>query len=130
MIIFQNLGNTRKMSYNVFEWRIPCPRHIRHILACLKRIYAQYVYGTHLDVPPPPHPTSESKSHPRSLNCFTLNCSCLCETGLYVSRNTYIRAGIAEWKISNPVHVVCPSSFLLPHGIYIHCYSRNSSLSP
>ncbi|OVA07286.1 F-box domain [Macleaya cordata] len=27
--------------------------------------------------------------------------------GLYVSRNTYIRAGVAEWKITNPVHVVC-----------------------
>ncbi|XP_043722948.1 F-box protein 7 isoform X1 [Telopea speciosissima] len=27
--------------------------------------------------------------------------------GLYVSRNTYIRAGIAEWKVTNPVHVVC-----------------------
>ncbi|XP_043722949.1 F-box protein 7 isoform X2 [Telopea speciosissima] len=26
--------------------------------------------------------------------------------GLYVSRNTYIRAGIAEWKVTNPVHVV------------------------
>ncbi|KAI8014401.1 F-box protein 7 [Camellia lanceoleosa] len=25
--------------------------------------------------------------------------------GLYVSRNTYIRAGVAEWKITNPVHV-------------------------
>lgn len=27
--------------------------------------------------------------------------------GLYVSRNTYIRAGIAEWKTTNPVHLVC-----------------------
>ncbi|KAF3633183.1 F-box protein 7 [Capsicum annuum] len=25
--------------------------------------------------------------------------------GIYVSRNTYIRAGVAEWKISNPVHI-------------------------
>ncbi|KAF4347137.1 hypothetical protein G4B88_026984 [Cannabis sativa] len=25
--------------------------------------------------------------------------------GLYVSRNTYIRAGVAEWKVTNPVHV-------------------------
>ncbi|PPS06534.1 hypothetical protein GOBAR_AA14117 [Gossypium barbadense] len=25
--------------------------------------------------------------------------------GLYVSRNTYIRAGVAEWKITNPVHI-------------------------
>ncbi|KAL3678700.1 hypothetical protein R1sor_021656 [Riccia sorocarpa] len=27
--------------------------------------------------------------------------------GIYVSRNTYIRAGITEWKIKNPVHLVC-----------------------
>ncbi|KAG6550164.1 hypothetical protein Mapa_008121 [Marchantia paleacea] len=27
--------------------------------------------------------------------------------GIYVSRNTYIRAGITEWKITNPVHLVC-----------------------
>jgi F-box protein 9 len=27
--------------------------------------------------------------------------------GLYVSRNTYIRAGIAEWRTTNPVHLVC-----------------------
>jgi hypothetical protein len=26
--------------------------------------------------------------------------------GLYVSRNTYIRAGIAEWRTTNPVHLV------------------------
>ncbi|RVX22651.1 F-box protein 7 [Vitis vinifera] len=26
--------------------------------------------------------------------------------GLYVSRNTYIRAGVAEWRVTNPVHVV------------------------
>ncbi|KAL6007661.1 F-box protein 7 [Asimina triloba] len=26
-------------------------------------------------------------------------------SGLYVSRNTYIRAGVAEWKVTNPVHV-------------------------
>ncbi|GAB2290469.1 F-box protein 7 [Dionaea muscipula] len=25
--------------------------------------------------------------------------------GLYVSRNTYIRAGVAEWKVTNPVHL-------------------------
>jgi hypothetical protein len=23
-----------------------------------------------------------------------------------VSRNTYIRAGVAEWKVTNPVHLV------------------------
>jgi hypothetical protein len=27
-------------------------------------------------------------------------------SGLYVSRNTYIRAGVAEWKVTNPVHLV------------------------
>ncbi|EPS67394.1 hypothetical protein M569_07385, partial [Genlisea aurea] len=27
--------------------------------------------------------------------------------GLYVSRNTYIRTGAADWKITNPVHIVC-----------------------
>ncbi|CAM8999592.1 unnamed protein product [Rhodiola kirilowii] len=26
---------------------------------------------------------------------------------MYVSRNTYIRTGIAEWKVTNPVHLVC-----------------------
>jgi hypothetical protein len=30
-----------------------------------------------------------------------------CITGLYASRNTYIRVGVAEWKVTNPVHVVC-----------------------
>ncbi|CAH9064266.1 unnamed protein product [Cuscuta epithymum] len=32
--------------------------------------------------------------------------------GLYVSRNTYIRAGVAEWKITNPVHIVCYYRYL------------------
>lgn len=27
--------------------------------------------------------------------------------GIYVSRNTYIRTGIPEWKVKNPVHLVC-----------------------
>ncbi|KAL2609824.1 hypothetical protein R1flu_028397 [Riccia fluitans] len=27
--------------------------------------------------------------------------------GIYVSRNTYIRQGITEWKNKNPVHLVC-----------------------
>lgn len=31
----------------------------------------------------------------------------LCISGLYVSRNTYIRSGVAEWTVTNPVHVVC-----------------------
>lgn len=32
--------------------------------------------------------------------------------GLYVSRNTYIRTGIQEWRVKNPVHVVCYYRFL------------------
>ncbi|KAG5525073.1 hypothetical protein RHGRI_031677 [Rhododendron griersonianum] len=46
--------------------------------------------------------------------------------GLYVSRNTYIRAGIAEWKISNPVHVVCYFRYLrfYPSGRFLY---KNSS---
>ena len=27
--------------------------------------------------------------------------------GVYVSRNTYIKTGIAEWRVKNPVHMVC-----------------------
>mmetsp|Transcript_11737 Transcript_11737/g.42875 ORF Transcript_11737/g.42875 Transcript_11737/m.42875 type:complete len:247 (-) Transcript_11737:376-1116(-) len=27
--------------------------------------------------------------------------------GLYISRNTYIRAGVTEWQYKNPVHLVC-----------------------
>lgn len=27
--------------------------------------------------------------------------------GLYVSRNTYIRTGLVEWRVKNPVHLVC-----------------------
>ncbi|XP_073315323.1 F-box protein 7-like isoform X1 [Primulina huaijiensis] len=46
--------------------------------------------------------------------------------GLYVSRNTYIRAGIAEWKISNPVHIVCYYRYLrfYPSGRFLY---KNSS---
>ncbi|XP_073020522.1 F-box protein 7-like isoform X2 [Primulina eburnea] len=46
--------------------------------------------------------------------------------GLYVSRNTYIRAGIAEWKISNPVHIVCYFRYLrfYPSGRFLY---KNSS---
>ncbi|KAH0452011.1 hypothetical protein IEQ34_019310 [Dendrobium chrysotoxum] len=32
--------------------------------------------------------------------------------GLYVSRNTYIRTGVAEWKVTNPVHLVCYYRYL------------------
>ncbi|KAG0592611.1 hypothetical protein M758_1G260000 [Ceratodon purpureus] len=42
--------------------------------------------------------------------------------GLYVSRNTYIRAGIAEWKITNPVHLVCYYRYLrfYPNGKFLY----------
>ncbi|GLJ36845.1 hypothetical protein SUGI_0743820 [Cryptomeria japonica] len=47
--------------------------------------------------------------------------------GLYVSRNTYIRAGIAEWKTTNPVHVVCYYRYVrfFPSGKFFY---KNSSL--
>ena len=32
--------------------------------------------------------------------------------GIYVSRNTYIRTGIPEWKVKNPVHLVCYYRYL------------------
>ncbi|KDO80619.1 hypothetical protein CISIN_1g019659mg [Citrus sinensis] len=46
--------------------------------------------------------------------------------GLYVSRNTYIRAGVAEWKITNPVHIVCYYRYMrfFPSGRFIY---KNSS---
>lgn len=46
--------------------------------------------------------------------------------GLYVSRNTYIRAGVAEWKITNPVHLVCYFRYIrfFPSGRFLY---KNSS---
>ncbi|XP_057973989.1 F-box protein 7 isoform X2 [Malania oleifera] len=46
--------------------------------------------------------------------------------GLYVSRNTYIRAGVAEWKITNPVHLVCYFRYMrfYPSGRFLY---KNSS---
>ncbi|GAV71965.1 F-box-like domain-containing protein [Cephalotus follicularis] len=46
--------------------------------------------------------------------------------GLYVSRNTYIRAGVAEWKITNPVHIVCYFRYVrfFPSGRFLY---KNSS---
>jgi hypothetical protein len=38
-----------------------------------------------------------------------------CITGLYASRNTYIRVGVAEWKVTNPVHVVCIHIYMYYH---------------
>ncbi|KAG8378264.1 hypothetical protein BUALT_Bualt08G0119500 [Buddleja alternifolia] len=42
--------------------------------------------------------------------------------GLYVSRNTYIRAGVAEWKISNPVYIVCYFRYMrfYPSGRFLY----------
>ncbi|KAK9167522.1 hypothetical protein Scep_002713 [Stephania cephalantha] len=46
--------------------------------------------------------------------------------GLYVSRNTYIRAGVAEWKVTNPVHLVCYFRYMrfFPNGKLLY---KNSS---
>ncbi|XP_020584380.1 F-box protein 7 [Phalaenopsis equestris] len=42
--------------------------------------------------------------------------------GLYVSRNTYIRTGVAEWKVTNPVHLVCYFRYLrfFPNGKFLY----------
>lgn len=42
--------------------------------------------------------------------------------GLYVSRNTYISAGIAEWKVTNPVHLVCYYRYIrfYPSGKFLY----------
>ncbi|GMH31239.1 hypothetical protein Nepgr_033082 [Nepenthes gracilis] len=46
--------------------------------------------------------------------------------GLYASRNTYIRAGVAEWKVTNPVHLVCYFRYIrfFPSGRFLY---KNSS---
>eukprot|EP00262_Sarcandra_glabra_P006980 TRINITY_DN19549_c0_g1_i1.p1 TRINITY_DN19549_c0_g1~~TRINITY_DN19549_c0_g1_i1.p1 ORF type:complete len:328 (+),score=34.80 TRINITY_DN19549_c0_g1_i1:168-1151(+) len=47
--------------------------------------------------------------------------------GLYVSRNTYIRVGVAEWKVTNPVHVVCYYRYIrfYPTGRFLYkCSSQ------
>ncbi|KAJ4950976.1 hypothetical protein NE237_027808 [Protea cynaroides] len=46
--------------------------------------------------------------------------------GLYVSRNTYIRTGVAEWKVHNPVHLVCYFRYIrfFPSGRFLY---KNSS---
>ena len=42
--------------------------------------------------------------------------------GIYVSRNTYIRTGITEWRVKNPVHLVCYYRYLrfFPHGEFAY----------
>ncbi|KAF9611250.1 hypothetical protein IFM89_028320 [Coptis chinensis] len=46
--------------------------------------------------------------------------------GIYVSRNTYIHVGVAEWKITNPVHLVCYFRYMrfFPSGRFFY---KNSS---
>ena len=41
--------------------------------------------------------------------------------GLYVSRNTYLRKGLTEWRYKNPVHLVTYFRYLrfLPDGRFI-----------
>ncbi|RZC18226.1 F-box protein 7 [Glycine soja] len=65
-----------------------------------------------------------SRPRLRTDGLFVLQCSHI--SGLYVSRNTYIRAGVAEWKITNPVHVVCYFRYLrfFPSGRFLY---KNSS---
>ncbi|EFJ32549.1 hypothetical protein SELMODRAFT_270563 [Selaginella moellendorffii] len=47
--------------------------------------------------------------------------------GIYVSRNTYIRAGVAEWKVTNPVHLVCYYRYIrfFPNGRFLY---KNTAL--
>jgi F-box protein 9 len=46
--------------------------------------------------------------------------------GIYVSKNTYTRVGVAEWKITNPVHLVCYYRYIrfFPSGRFLY---KNSS---
>jgi F-box protein 9 len=42
--------------------------------------------------------------------------------GVYVSRNTYLRAGITEWRVTNPVHLVAYYRYcrFLPDGTLLY----------
>ncbi|KAK2077671.1 hypothetical protein QBZ16_004517 [Prototheca wickerhamii] len=42
--------------------------------------------------------------------------------GVYVSRNTYIKQGIKEWTVQNPVHLVCYFRYYLfrPDGSFVY----------
>lgn len=50
--------------------------------------------------------------------------------GLYVSRNTYIRTGLTEWRIKNPVHLVTYFRYLyfIPDGRFTTRTSPEASL--
>ncbi|GFP89807.1 F-box protein 7 [Phtheirospermum japonicum] len=47
--------------------------------------------------------------------------------GLYVSRNTYIHVGVADWSRTNPVHIVCYYRYMrfFPSGRFLY---QNSAL--
>ncbi|PKA46988.1 F-box protein 7 [Apostasia shenzhenica] len=42
--------------------------------------------------------------------------------GIYVSRNTYVHTGVAEWKVTNPVYLVCYFRYLrfLSNGKFLY----------
>lgn len=42
--------------------------------------------------------------------------------GVYVARNTYIRTGVTEWKVRNPVHLVCYFRYyrFMPNGSLLY----------
>ncbi|GAB4820887.1 hypothetical protein N2152v2_007933 [Parachlorella kessleri] len=42
--------------------------------------------------------------------------------GCYVSRNTYLRTGVVEWKTKNPVHLVCYFRYyrFFPDGTFLY----------
>ncbi|KAG6784156.1 hypothetical protein POTOM_009841 [Populus tomentosa] len=44
------------------------------------------------------------------------------QASLYVSRNTYIRAGVREWTVTNPVHLVCYYRYMrfFPSGRFLY----------
>lgn len=111
-----------------------CSNLIRSILAIFLA-NVDILILTMIILPPPHYKRSKRKEENRKMNfkfmlkvnahdfpiffmlcfyigLFVLQCSHI--SGLYVSRNTYIRAGVAEWKITNPVHVVCVN-------IYLYC---------
>ncbi|XP_050237599.1 F-box protein 7 [Mercurialis annua] len=48
--------------------------------------------------------------------------------GLYVSRNTYIRTGVREWTVINPVHLVCYYRYMkfLPSGRFLYKTSSHT----
>ncbi|KAI5081102.1 hypothetical protein GOP47_0004285 [Adiantum capillus-veneris] len=42
--------------------------------------------------------------------------------GIFVSRNTYLRTGVAEWRVTNPVHLVCYYRYIkfYPSGKFLY----------